>query len=548
MKKPIFRARLSAVLCAAVAVSCLAAGCSQNSSQVIGQSSSQSSSVDAQNYTKPEKTENLRLMTLGTMPSGGLDSRLAAVNKILKSELNVTVNADICSWGEASTKYSIMTASQAYDIIGAGNWGPGADYNTFASQNAFLDLNPYLKYVPDLVEYYGASNLKDVENNGKLYGLPTPQGKPLTEGEKANPGTYVPEGFTYRSDLLTKYNLPTPTDFNSMEQYMLGSKQHNPNYKYTVYDSRIGSELINELYPVRTDINFGISTAKYAITVRDSDPYKLFNFFESDYFKDLVTKMKKWYDEGLISRDVLNNAPKIDQLMAADQTPDEPVNWLGSINGNYANVILEKDPSWSLGFMPYEAEGKKFYDSAYTAGGTCATVSSTSKHPIEALKFIEQVFTNQDVGDLMRLGVQGQNYEKIDKANKTIDYGSIPAAAHTNAFPLFNSNRDGYSAPQKYASWEKVFNGISTNPPKSEKNPYGGWALNMDSITNQITAVNNVITQYAGPLMVGQTSNIDADIANLNSKLKDAGIDAIITEAQTQLTAFESRKSVSSGS
>lgn len=536
MKKSIFRAKISAVLCAALAVSGVAAGCSQKTTQ------------NASTWTKPKDTVNLRILTVGTLPTGGLDARIAAVNKITKEKLNVTVSADLCTWGEAPTKYSIMVASHAYDIIGAGSWGAGADFNTFAAQNAFLDLNPYLKYVPDLVKYYGADNLKDVEIGGKLFGLPTPLGETLAAGQKATPGTYQPEGFTYRSDLLTKYNLTKPTDFDSIEQYMVGTKKNNPNYKYTVYDSRIGSEMINLLYPVRTDVNFGLSTSKFAITVKDSDPYKLFNFFDSDYFKDLVSKMKKWYDEGLISRDALNSTQKVDQLMAADQTPDEPVNWLGAINGNYANVVLSKDSSWSLGFMPYEAKGKKYYAGAYTSGGTCATISSTTKHPAEALKFIELAQTNQTVWNLLMLGLQAQNYEKVDDTSKTIDYGSVPAAAHTNAFPLFNNNRRGYNAVQQFESWGKVFNDISTNPPATEKNPYSGWALDTTNISNQITAVNNVITQYAGPLLIGKTSNVDADVANLNQKLKEAGIDAIVKEAQTQLTAFAKKKGASSSS
>ena len=68
-----------------------------------------------------------------------------------------------------------------------------------------------------------------------------------------------------------------------------------------------------------------------------------------------------------------------------------------------------------------------------------------------------------------------------------------------------------------------------------------GFVLNTDPITNEIAACSNVISEYASTLARGQYDSQDAvnqAVDDFNQKLKDNGVDRILTEVQSQLDAW----------
>ena len=64
-----------------------------------------------------------------------------------------------------------------------------------------------------------------------------------------------------------------------------------------------------------------------------------------------------------------------------------------------------------------------------------------------------------------------------------------------------------------------------------------GFVFDDTNVVNEVTACTNVIQQYAYGLEVGAV-DVDTVLPEFQQALKDAGIDTIIAEKQSQLDAW----------
>jgi len=68
-----------------------------------------------------------------------------------------------------------------------------------------------------------------------------------------------------------------------------------------------------------------------------------------------------------------------------------------------------------------------------------------------------------------------------------------------------------------------------------------GFTFDATPVADQITACNNVIAQYYLPLINGEV-DIDEVLPVFQQALRDAGIDAVIAEKQSQLDKWLAAK------
>jgi len=174
-------------------------------------------------------------------------------------------------------------------------------------------------------------------------------------------------------------------------------------------------------------------------------------------------------------------------------------------------------------------------DSVTAGFGICAT----SQHPNETLKFLELLHTNQDVYNLLAHGIEGKHWEFVDKANKVIGFPSGVTAANSPYNPAQgwmwgNQFLEYYLSPAQIGTWEatKKINDASVGSTAL------GFTLNPDPIKNELAALSAVHSQYGLPLETGLVDPATA-LPEYQQKLKDAGLDTVITEIQKQLDAWK---------
>ena len=472
----------------------------------------------------------LKGFTMGNEPASGMDTFYEQLDALTVEDLGIKVRFDFIPWGDEKNKISLNIASGEYDLYVGGNF---SDYKGMAAKNAFLDLNPYLDQVPDLVAHYSVVSDKTLESceiDGKLFGIP--------QFGKASDAVSAGEGFMYRDDLRKEWGLPEINSLETMEQYMYRAKDAYPESS-VVMDNRIWSAVWNILAAGKyMEIDSYMNTPYVVVSV--DDPYTVINRTETPEYKQMLEIVAKWYADGIIDHDILassaNEGNTIAELVKADKkvtTTNSPA-W--SLTAT-VNEIAAAHPDWEMGWFDYSF-GKATVYMPSVSNATCISINPKTKDPVKALQFIEKAHTDQEYYDLLRWGVEGENYVRDEEGKITTE--GIDAA---NVKPSWTGLVDGYmeeEVPSANAYWQEQMDATRVTP--EEYSPLDGFVYNLTNLSTETAALESVRAQYMTPLLCGVTQDLEADFANVQAQLDKAGIDNYIAEMQAQLTAFKETK------
>jgi len=160
-------------------------------------------------------------------------------------------------------------------------------------------------------------------------------------------------------------------------------------------------------------------------------------------------------------------------------------------------------------------------------------IPQSSKVPEAAMKFLNLMYADKDIVNLLSWGIEGKHYEKV--SDNVIKYPDGVYAGNNG----YNLNMS-FAMGNSFLSY--VFEGNDPNlwnqTAEFNKNAIKSKALgfNFDSspVKTEVTAVSNVVSKYALGLEYG-ILDPDKSLPEFIKGLKAAGIDKIIAEKQKQL-------------
>lgn len=284
------------------------------------------------------------------------------------------------------------------DIITVGNIG--SELERYAAEGAFLDLNDYLEYMPNLQAFietdlgrqaYEAS----LSETGEFYLIPAV--------ERFKP-THIP---MIRKDWLDQLGLEVPQTTEDLYEALKAFKDNELGDGLTV-PFLAKTWVLKQNSPVL----FGarIETRPTGRMVNDADG----NFthgWTSDEFRNYVVNLSKWYDEGILAQDVFT----------ADNPLDEhfPTNQGGFTYYSASKLGYNDQPDMPEGFelvpmLPTEYDGVRMDQRAthYLRKGRIG-ISVASENPVLAAKVIDY-FLSQEGALVQQYGFEGQQYEKLE--------------------------------------------------------------------------------------------------------------------------------------
>jgi putative aldouronate transport system substrate-binding protein len=164
-------------------------------------------------------------------------------------------------------------------------------------------------------------------------------------------------------------------------------------------------------------------------------------------------------------------------------------------------------------------------------------ISSASKVPEAALKFLNLTFTDKDIINLLIYGIKDRDY-RLDADG----YASYTEGKETSVLPctaqLYHGTLGNYFLVYPMAGtnkealiWEEEQN------KKAKKSPAMGFIFDSSLVRAESTAVSNVIQEYLPGLLCG---SVDPDIVipEFKDQLISVGIDTIIAAKQEQLDSW----------
>jgi putative aldouronate transport system substrate-binding protein len=448
---------------------------------------------------------------------------LAEINKLLKRDINATLEVKYIDWGDINTKYPLLFASgEKFDLSHA---SPNAvmSYYTLASQGALVDITDMLdKVAPNLKAAIPKETWSGTMFNGKIYGVPTLYSE------------YTPTGYAYRSDLLKKYGMDKISSIADMEKYM---NNVIANEAYPPINGNADDAF--NMYRMLVDTTGmwlnapGIATSELNLVTKSPEDYKtVFHPAFTPEFEAWAVKMREWADKGYWPKDILSTK-------AASNANFEAANSAGYLThaqdwiGKYG-VDMKAQPASDPYFYTFAEANKKITRKMGVENST--VISATSENPERALMAIDKFMNDPEYYNLIQYGIEGRQYVIENGIKKTpkgfdekVDGGGFTGWSLRNDKFNLPTDTENPVRASLYAEWDTF----------SINNPYMGFSFNPSKVTTEIAAISNVNAQLGMQLMLGKTKKDPKEaVADYRSQLKKAGIDKVIAEVEAQLADF----------
>ena len=134
------------------------------------------------------------------------------------------------------------------------------------------------------------------------------------------------------------------------------------------------------------------------------------NLYETEQYKNLVTTMYNWMQEGLIQADAVNTTETATTLMDAGTAFGSFVN-LKPYYAEENNANLQ-NPIGTVELIPALASTDRVTMGLWSIAGSC-------EHPEAAMKTLNELYSNPELSNLYMYGIEGVHYEVIEEGAVT---------------------------------------------------------------------------------------------------------------------------------
>lgn len=462
---------------------------------------------------------------------------LEQANAYLKEKLNVTLKPIWGTWSDFDENVTLaINGGDDVDIYFTCSWSAN-DYSVYSKKGAYARLDD-----PDnnLLEAYG----KDVWNL-----LPEVLKNGATVNGSEGKGVYAIPGYKdvatqncwdINVTLLEKYGYTLDdiknTDFYGFGEILEKVKKGEEAEKGGTFYPLLVEGAVLERMVTNSIIVTGDSVANASLGyyLNPDDVSQLgvygntiFNKYSTPEYKKFVDKVREYYLAGYID-------PSMGIANLANGVRTET-----QLEGNY----LIGTQSYSLGYE-FEASSARnihvemvpvteAYVDTTSSQGAMMAVSSGSKNKERAVMFLNLLNTDPELMTLLNYGIENVHYE------------------------IVNGGEVHFNSPGKrddYQPWTNGMGNITILPPlegqgltfkdefkayysAASEIPILGWALDQDSVKNEIAALANVVAEYALPMTTG-TVDPETELPKFLEKLEQNGMQKVLDEANKQLTEY----------
>lgn len=514
------RKLVSIVITAAIGASVLS-GCG-SSSEPAGASGTPASAVSSGAAASEAADGEVTEIVFATPLTKTVDmsSIEDALNEITVPKIGVRVHIEGVTMANYTNQIGLMmSGGEQLDVMGF-----IGTYSNWLSKNQMMPLNDYIdKYGAGAKEAIGEDFLKSTTSGGKLYALPTLNGKAATMN------------FVIRTDLVRELNLPVDqltmaADFDGYcanldlitEMYAKIHETH-PEYACVVpAQTNPNSLQFDTTVPFADTLNDGLGV------LMPDDYTKVVNMYESDEFRKLCEYAWQWNQAGYVLEDATTTQESVLTYMQ---------------NGRAAGWYITGEEGQAEQYTTatgVDVSSYKFcqpFIATSAVNGLGFAISATSQHPEAAMKFLNEMYTDPDVVNLLDWGIEGRDYELQEDG--TIDFPEGVTADNT----AYGLNMDWFFGNQFLGYiWGKgrdttIYQRLAENNKTAAKTPVMGFSYDSTKVSTELAAISNVTSQYLPGLLCG-TLDPDTEIDTFNQALYDAGLQKVMDEKQSQLDAW----------
>ncbi|MDE7311507.1 MAG: ABC transporter substrate-binding protein [Eubacterium sp.] len=430
------------------------------------------------------------------------------INKITEPAIHCKVDIQNIFIGDLPTTTSMNVVSdEKMDIICVGLTQKVSD---IADDGILMELDDYLQYAPaytELVKDY----MKAGKVNGIQYALPV------------HPYLARSAGFVYNKDMADKYNivLEDGASFDDLAKAFEVLKQ---NGIYGTSSGQASSSLAQNFYNIEL---YG-TNGDYGMIKDPANSTKIESWYGSDYFKEFCHAMKDWAEAGYIPADSLTDTTTVQEYMTMEK-----------VFGTATAYDMSEYATWQAG-QPFQIDIVQLEDQIVTTSSVVERMwglAATCKNPKKAMEFLNYMYENPAVANLLRYGMEGQHYLIVEGTEHVVtpDGSTSGSKGYASQFTHFGNPVETLTAApntDRYAEDVKAFN---AEVPVSATL---GYSFDASEYSAEAGAVSNVIAEYLPRLQTGQVEDVDTSIEEFVKALDSAGYQDIIEGNQKQLDVY----------
>lgn len=441
-----------------------------------------------------------------------------AINEITVPAINCKLKLLNVHIGDHVTKLSLMaTGGEKVDIVTAGRTYA---YSNMVADGLLLPLNDLLEERGQGILEKGAQALEGNKIGGNIYAVP---------GELY---AYTTTGIIYNKEMADKYNITVPEMPTAEDIEKIAEQLHEANPNVYMMTKGTGENDVNYSIFYPNILPFG-PNGMYGVMYRDDEEFKLFNFFKSEEYKEYLHKNREWYEKGWVPSDSMVSGVNPRDVFTMQQSFCEfgttsPIQ-LGNLQPAY---------DFKLGMEPMR-EAELSTESGRESGWG---ISINCERPDKAMDFLNLMYTNEEVANLLMNGIEGVHYEKV--SDRIIKYPEGVNGGNVGYKRVFSNFGDVLQAYYMEPVTEENIDECMEIGKNAKISPLLGFSFDTTTVSTQISNVTNAIAEYVPPLAVGiyDDAEIDAQLEKLNTALDAAGIEEIIAEHQRQLDEWRANK------
>lgn len=505
----------------------------RNNSEADTASENSSSATDANSAGDEDTTEDdlsagdeeiediiVAYPIMGTANQNAVQEVEDGINAITEAKINVHVTLKAIEVGSYSQQLNLMiTSNEALDVISTFPSG-SSSFSSMCSQNQLLALN-------DLIEEYGQdakANLGELLNatkmNGNIYSLTTYFNKSAS--------TLV----AMRTDLLEKHGLlekaQNVTSMKDLEEIYNVILEKEPTM--SPVSAGMGGSIFSPAYvdmgAQKEDavIYDALGDNNYLVAVDySSDTPTVYNHYASESYKNACMLTWEWYEKGYIYKDSATTTDDADTLLKSGAIFS--MIYKGGVDSPDAKRATTGYELTVIELLPIPISTGSC--NVFTWG-----IPTTSKNPEAAMKFLNLMFSDADINNLLAWGVEGVHYQVLEDGTADyLDGQSVSSCQYHTVDFLYGDNFSilpwkGTAADMR----QKQLDAMNS----AQTSPYLGFTLDTTSLQNELTATTNVIEEFKSALENG-TIDPETELPKFIEKLNDSGAQKIVDEAQRQL-------------
>lgn len=441
------------------------------------------------------------------------------INRYVGEKIGVKVDFHVSPWGtEYDTKVATMiSAGQEFDVM-----FNGIGYAPTVAIGAAMPVEDILKTnAKETWELLPKSLWDAVTVNEHIYGIPI---------YKDNAGLPC---IIYNKTLAEEIGVKMPETFGDMSEMndLLYDAKKKKDAKYPA-DASIPLMTIYSGFNYTIDVFVpGLAATNIAgveCIQNMGSGDRVFNYYETPDFLEDAIMTRKWVEDGILPLDRMNYDRERVQQTAGKILME------GSLG-----LTSMPENSWSEDFKVGLIRSTFNFLTTESAIKGVHIFGAKSKNPEKAAEFMNLVNTDNYVANTIRFGIEGEFYNRTE--DNRLDFkGTLNEDPANRAFYRWYGWQYGsiFSMSIPVGENGDLWNELKEANETANVSENMGFLFNPEPVQTEIAACTAVTTEFAPNLTDGMVPNVEANVKEFRTKLKAAGSEKVVAEAQKQLDVW----------